>query len=88
MKRKISLIQRIVEKMLGRKFYICIVGTKGSNKYFVNSDIYRTKQAAIDYQKHIESECPSLLFIGIYSFRSKNDFFLKMSVKDFKPITE
>lgn len=85
MKRKISLIQRFVEKLIGRKFYVCIVGYKGSNRYFVNSDIYRTKQAAMAYQKRIETECPSLLFIGIFSFRSKNDFCLKLSVGDLKP---
>lgn len=88
MKKKISIIQRLIEKFFGRIFYICIVGYKGSNKYFVNSDIYRSLEAAQAYKKHIEEECPTLVFIGIYPFRSKNDFCLKISVSNFKPVTE
>lgn len=88
MKKKISIIQRIVEKYIGRKFYICVVGYKGSDKYFVNSDIYRSYQAAKAYQNRIEGECPSLQFIGIFSFRSKNDFCLKMSVSKLQPVKD
>lgn len=88
MRKKISIIQRIVEKYFGRKFYICVVGYKGSNKYFVNSDIYRSLQAAQAYQKQIEEECESLQFIGIFPFRSKNDFCLKMSVSNFQPVKD
>lgn len=73
-KKKISFIQRITERILGKKFYISVVAQKGTAQYFVNSTIYRSKQEVLAHKRHVEENCPSLSYICYYSFRSHNDF--------------
>lgn len=73
-RKKISIIQRITERILGKKFYISVVAQKGTNSYFVNSTIFRSEAEAKAHKRHVETECPSLSYICYYSFRSHNDF--------------
>lgn len=77
-KKKISFIQRIIERILGKKFYISVVAQKGTNSYFVNSTIYRSEEEAKAHKRHVEKNCPSLSYICYYSFRSHNDFRLSV----------
>ena len=77
-RKKISIIQRIIERILGKKFYISVVAQKGTNTYFVNSTIYRSEEEVKAHKKHVEEECPSLAYICYYSFRSHNDFRLSV----------
>lgn len=77
-RKKISILQRMVEKVLGKKFYISVIAQKGTNSYFVNSTIFRTESEVKAHKKHVESECPSLAYICYYSFRSHNDFRLSV----------
>lgn len=79
--KKISIIKRITERILGKKFYISVVAQKGTNSYFVNSTIYRSKEEVLAHKKHVEESCPSLVYICYYSFRSRNDFRLSVSGK-------
>ena len=71
---KISIIQKLIEKVFGKKFYICVIGQQGSGVYFVNSTIYRSMREVAAYRKYIRENNPSHIFIGYYSFRSHNDF--------------
>lgn len=77
-RKKISIIQRIVERIMGKKFYISVVAQKGTNTYFVNSTIFRSKEEAEAHKRHVERECPTLAYICYYSFRSHNDFRLSL----------
>ena len=67
-------MQRIVERIWGKRYYIAVVGTKGSDVYYVNSSIYRSKQEVLHYRDHVIADLPSLVFVGYYAFRSHNDF--------------
>lgn len=77
-RKKISFIQRIIERILGKKFYISVVALKGTDKYFVNSTIFRSEKEAKAHKQHVEQDCPSLSYICYYSFRSHNDFRLSI----------
>ncbi len=84
---KVSLVQRIIERIWGKKFYIAIVGTKGSDTYYINSTLYRSKQEVIDYRDHVVADLPSLVFVGYYSFRSHNDFrFTQENTRRINPV--
>lgn len=78
-RKKISIIQRITERILGKKFYISVVAQKGTSQYFVNSTIFRSKAEVEAHKRHVEKGCPSLTYICYYSFRSHNDFRLSIS---------
>lgn len=82
-KEKISIIKRITERILGKKFYIAVVAQKGTSTYYVNSDIYRSKEAVLAYKRHVD-KLPSVVFICYYSFRSHNDF--RLAVGDGKAV--
>ncbi len=76
--KKISIIQRITERILGKKFYISVIAQKGTAQYFVNSTIFRSEEEAMAHKRHVERDCPSLSYICYYSFRSRNDFRLSV----------
>ncbi len=76
--KKISIIQRITERILGKKFYISVIAQKGTNAYFVNSTIFRSEAEVRAHKRHVEEDCPSLAYICYYSFRSHNDFRLSI----------
>ncbi len=84
--KKISILQRITERILGKKFYISVCALKGSNSYFVNSTIFRSKEDVLAHKKHVENDLPSLSYICYYSFRSHNDF--RLSVTDGKRVDD
>lgn len=77
-RKKISFIQRIIERILGKKFYISVVAQKGTSQYFVNSTIFRSEEEVKAHKRHVERDCPSLSYICYYSFRSHNDFRLSV----------
>ncbi len=72
--KKISILQRITERILGKKFYISVCAYKGSSTYFVNSTIFRSEEEVLAHKRHVENDLPSLVYICYYSFRSHNDF--------------
>ena len=47
--KKISIIQRIKEKFLGKQFFIAVIANKGTSSYFVNSTIYRSEKEVKAY---------------------------------------
>lgn len=76
--KKISFIQRLTERIFGKKFYISVIAQKGTSQYFVNSTIFRSEQEVKAHKLHVERDCPSLSYICYYSFRSHNDFRLSV----------
>lgn len=82
--KKISFLQKLTEKILGKKFYIAVIAEKGSSNYFVNSTIYRSKQDVKAYKEHVKKDCPSLVYVCDYSFRSRFDF--RLSIGTGKPL--
>ena len=82
--KKISIIQRIKEKFLGKQFFIAVIANKGTSSYFVNSTIYRSDKEVEGYKKYITTDermKQSFDFVGYYSFRSKFDFRIPLSGK-------
>ena len=82
--KKISIIQLIKEKFLGKQFFIAVIANKGTCSYFVNSTIYRSKKEVEAYKKYITTDermKQSFDFVGYYSFRSKFDFRIPLSGK-------
>lgn len=77
-RKKISIIQRITERILGKKFYISVCAQRGTSSYFVNSTIFRSKAEVLAHKRHVEQHCPSLVYICYYSFRSRFDFRLSI----------
>ncbi len=71
--KKVSLIQKIADRILGRKFYVCVVGMVGSGEYFVNSTIYRSMDDVEKYKESLKDNS-SFDFISCHSFRSHNNF--------------
>ena len=54
--KKISIIQRIKEKFLGKQFFIAVIANKGTSSYFVNSTIYRSEKEVKAYKKYITTD--------------------------------
>lgn len=81
--KKISIIRRITERILGKKFYIAVIAQKGTSTYYVNSMIYRSKEDVLKYKKHVDS-LQSVVFVCYYSFRSRNDF--RLAIGDGKAV--
>lgn len=81
--KKISIIRRITERILGKKFYIAVIAQKGTSTYYVNSMIYRSEDDVLKYKKHVDN-LQSVVFVCYYSFRSRNDF--RLSVGDGKAV--
>lgn len=77
-RKKISIIQRIIERILGKKFYISVIAQKGTSQYFVCSTIFRSLEEVKAHKRHVERDCASLSYICYYSFRSHNDFRLSV----------
>lgn len=71
--KKVSMIQKIVDSIFGRKFYVCVVGMVGSGEYFVNSTIYRSLDDVERYKESLKNNS-SFDFISCHSFRSHNNF--------------
>ena len=74
--KKISIIQRIKEKFLGKQFFIAVIANKGTSSYFVNSTIYRSEKEVKAYKKYITTD--ERMKQG---FRSKFDFRIPLSGK-------
>lgn len=81
--KKISIIRRITERILGKKFYIAVIAQKGTSTYYVNSTIYRSKEDVMKYKKHVDN-LQSVVFVCYYSFRSRNDF--RLAIGDGKAV--
>lgn len=76
--RKISVIQKLTEMLLGRKYYGVVVGQRGAGLYFLNGTFYRTREEAAAYRRSLDANA-SYMYIETVSFRSRNDFLLTVA---------
>ena len=67
---KKSLIELVIDFVLGHKYYVNIINTKGIKKFETTSFIHDTKQGALRHRRNIESTA-SFAFVETVSFRSR-----------------
>lgn len=70
---KQTLIEKIIEHVLGHKYYVNIISTRGTFKCETTSFIHPTKQAAIEHKREIETTL-TYQWIETISFRSHNRY--------------
>jgi len=70
MKENKSILKRIIEDLLGHKYYVNIVGLTGTDRIDMTSNIWTTRGAAKEHKRIIE-ETASFTFIETVSFRSR-----------------
>lgn len=66
----ITVLQSIIDFILGHKYYVNIVNTRGTAKCEATSYIHRSKAEAEKHRQDIEST-RSFLFLETVSFRSR-----------------
>ncbi len=64
-----TVLQAIIAYILGHKYYVNIINTKGTEKCETTSFIHHSKAEAEAHRKQIESTA-SFLFVETVSFRS------------------
>lgn len=69
MKEKKTILKRIIEDVLGHKYYVNIVGLTGTDRIDATSNIWSSRAAAKEHRKAIE-QTASYTFIETVSFRS------------------
>lgn len=70
---KKSILQRIEDALLGHKYYINIVNTRGTDKCEAASFIHYTLRDALDHRNRINATA-SFAFVETVSFRSRLDY--------------
>lgn len=71
MEEKKSILKRIVEDLIGHKYYVNIVALTGTDRIDVSGNIWTTRKAAKAHRETIE-QTASFTFIETVSFRSHN----------------
>ena len=75
---KQSLLQAIIAFLLGQKYYVNIVNTRGTNRADISSFIFSTKAEAMKHRVEIEEGTLSYRFVETVSFRSRNIYRIGM----------
>lgn len=70
MEEKKTILRRIIEDLLGHKYYVNIVALTGTDRYDVAGNIWTTRKAAKAHRESIE-QTASFTFIETVSFRSR-----------------
>lgn len=70
---KETVLQSIIAFLLGHKYYVNIVNTRGTSKCEATSYIHCSKADALKHRKEIE-QTYSFLFIETVSFRSRKEY--------------
>lgn len=68
-----TVFQAIIAHLFGHKYYVNIIGRKGTDIYEVTSFIHSTKEDAEAHRRQIESTA-SFLYIETVSFRSRKKY--------------
>jgi hypothetical protein len=71
MEEKKTILRRIIEDLLGHKYYVNIVALTGTDRIEVSSNIWTTRKAAKAHRETIE-QTASFTFIETVTFRSRN----------------
>lgn len=65
-----DVVRHITDVLLGDKYYCVVVGTRGSEQYFITSDIFPSREAAMRRREELSSNS-SYYYVEMHSFRSK-----------------
>ncbi len=65
-----KLFKEITDFVLGKRYYAVIIGERGSNRYYVASEIHPTKASAEAHRKRI-GQTRTFVYITTISFRLK-----------------
>ena len=65
-----KLFKEITNFVLGTRYYAVIIGERGSNRYYVASEIHTTRASAEAHRKRIE-QTRAYVYITTISFRLK-----------------
>lgn len=68
-----TVLQSIISFILGHKYYVNIINTRGTAKCEASSYIHRTKEEAAKHRSDIESTI-SYLYVETVSFRSRKEY--------------
>ena len=67
------VFQRILEHILGYKYYANIINTRGTFKYEISCFIFRTKEEAMRHRMSLDTNL-SFMYIETISFRSRHEY--------------
>lgn len=68
MKSMRTFIQHMADRLLGKRYYAIIIGEKGSDRYYMASEIHATKESADAHHRRIE-ETRTYVYITTITFR-------------------
>ena len=71
MKEKKTILRRIIEDILGHKYYVNIIALNGTDRIDMTSNIWSSRAAAKVHRRTIE-QTASYTFIETVTFRSRN----------------
>lgn len=73
MTHKCKYMRKLLDFIFGRKYYVIIVGERGSDRYDMASQIHTSKESAHQHRLRIEST-RTYMYITTVSFRSHHQF--------------
>ena len=62
------LFEEITNFVMGKRYYAVIIGERGSDRYYIASEIHATKAAAEEHRRRIE-QTRTFVYITTVSFR-------------------
>lgn len=65
-----NIFTRIIETIFGRKYYVNIVGWRGTDKIQMTSSIWRTRKEALEHRRQVNEDTLSFKVIETVTFRS------------------
>ena len=66
-----TVLQSIIAHLIGHKYYVNIVNSKGTNRIEISSYIFNSKAEAQEHRRQIESTA-SFMCVETVTFRSRN----------------
>lgn len=67
------LFKEITDFVLGKRYYAVIIGERGSDRYYIASEIHATKASAEEHRRRIE-QTRTFVYITTIGFRGRFKF--------------
>ncbi|MBP5386486.1 MAG: hypothetical protein J6Y97_03765 [Prevotella sp.] len=67
------LFKEITDFVLGKRYYAVIIGERGSDRYYIASEIHATKASAEKHRRRIE-QTRTFVYITTIGFRGRFKF--------------
>ena len=64
------LFEEITDFVMGKRYYAVIIGERGSNRYYVASEIHSTKASSEAHRRRIE-QTRTFVYITTITFRTR-----------------